>query len=259
LRRSTITVGNRLIVAYATHLLSTSRQLIAEQGFDELSSARDIPKSAVYCGFDTSRFLGDQAKARRDIREEFRWPDTAKVALFVGRLDSHMDESLNQKNPTFCLEVARECAAMEPDFRCLIAGGGDGMLRILRERVARWGLDERICLAGARSDVPRLMLGADLLLFPSRAEGLGMVAVEAQAAGLPVLASDAVPRECAVVPDIVQFVPLSAGSELWADAALATLNAKRPDPEVANRTVENSPFSIANSAKSLLRIYQDNG
>jgi len=131
------------------------------------------------------------------------------------------------------------------------------MLQILQERVATWGLADRIKLLGARSDVPRLMLGSDLLLFPSIAEGLGMVAVEAQAAGLPVLASDAVPQECAVVDGMVTFLPLSAGSQHWATQTLAAMIASKPDPCAANHQVSKSSFSIGNSAKKLLKIYQD--
>lgn len=258
LRGKTISAGNRLIAGYATHLLSTSRQLITEQGFDNLSAARNLNKSAVYCGFDPKRFLGDSMTARRSVREEFEWSPTSKILLFVGRLDSDTDDALNQKNPSFCLEVARECATRDCDFFCLIAGGGDGMLQILKERIASWGLAERIKLLGARQDVPRLMLASDLLLFPSHAEGLGMVAVEAQASGLPVLASDAVPMECAVVESMVNFLPLSAGSQQWASVVLESMNAPKPEPAAANHQVSESLFAIGNSARTLLEIYQGN-
>ena len=132
------------------------------------------------------------------------------------------------------------------------------MLAVLQERVRGWGLESRIHLLGARSDVPRLMLGSDLLLFPSIAEGLGMVAVEAQAAGLPVIASDAIPRECQVVDGMVDFVPLSVGAHHWAHEVLEKMGALMPDHLVANQAVMTSPFSIANSARSLIEIYLGN-
>jgi glycosyltransferase involved in cell wall biosynthesis len=256
LRRQTIVLGNRLIAGSATHLLSTSRRLITEQGFDDLPAARNLPKLAVHCGFDPRRFAGDRASARRELGAEFNLPPDAKVMLFVGRLDSNTNEALNQKNPSFCLEVAKACAARSPDFVCLMAGGGDVALRILQERVKEWGLEDRIRLLGARSDIPRLMRGADVLLFPSLAEGLGMVAVEAQAAGLPVIASDAVPKECLVVGGMVDFLPLSNGASQWADVVLKRLVAPKPDHRMANQLVVESPFSIENSAKELIEIYQ---
>lgn len=255
LRRQTINVGNFLVARNATHLLSTSRALISQQGFDELSAARHLPKKAVYCGFDPLRFAGAAQVARQDVAKEFGLLADSKVMLFVGRLDSHPVEEMNVKNPGFCLDVARICAMGDPNFFCLIAGGGQSMLDLLQERINGWNLEFRIRLLGARTDVPRLMLAADILLFPSLAEGLGMVAVEAQAAGLPVIASDAVPRECQVVEGMVDFMPLSAGVESWAKLVLEKVNASKPDHHVANQAVMNSPFSIANSAKSLLDIY----
>src|SRR4029079_5930776 len=98
------------------------------------------------------------------------------------------ESHFNQKNPGFALDVVSECARRDGATRALfVAGGGDANRRV-EEQVAASGLSDRIRFAGTRLDIPRLMLAADLLLFPSIAEGLGMVAVEAQAAGTPVLA-----------------------------------------------------------------------
>lgn len=86
------------------------------------------------------------------------------------------------------------------------------------------GLDFSIKFLGVQKDVERLMLGSALLLFPSQDEGLGMVAVEAQAAGLRVLASDLVPRECVVMPELVTFRSISDGDSQWAKTVLDLIN-----------------------------------
>jgi glycosyltransferase involved in cell wall biosynthesis len=125
----------------------------------------------------------------------------------------------------------------------------------LETQVQQWGLAQEIRFLGVRSDVPRLMLGADVLLFPSVAEGLGMVVVEAQAAALPVLASDTTPSECVVVPEMVRFLPISASSETWAAAALRIMESGPPDPLICNARVRDSAFSIENSGARLLQLY----
>ena len=68
----------------------------------------------------------------------------------------------------------------------------------METRISEWGLSDMLRFIGVRSDIPRLMRAADVLLFPSVDEGLGMVAVEAQAAGLPVLSPENHEGELAV-------------------------------------------------------------
>lgn len=246
LRRMTVKAGKELVSAVATHVLGTSRQILTEYGFTERSS---LQLSAVHCGFDVALFQGDRACLRADICREFGWGDSVKVLLFVGRLGTR------QKNPEFALEVAKACIAREPKVRLLMVGGGEEERSQLNNRVKQWGLEEAIRLLGVRQDVARLMRGADLFLFPSRAEGLGMVAVEAQAAGLRVLASDAVPRECAVVPGVVRFKSLNDSAAGWAECALELMSAEPLNQVATKAAFGKSPFAIENSAKKLLELY----
>ena len=169
--------------------------------------------------------------------------------LFVGRLGGR------QKNPMIALEIAKACIAKNRDVRLLIAGAGDTEKAEFERLVRSWGLQNEIRLLGVRPDVPHLMQGSNLFLLPSLAEGLGMVAVEAQAAGLPVLASDTVPRECVVLPDMVRFQSLDEDISVWADKALQILELPWPDAAACNVAVRNSPYSIENSATRLLELY----
>jgi glycosyltransferase involved in cell wall biosynthesis len=101
------------------------------------------------------------------------------------------------------------------------------------------------------------MSGADLLLVPSLAEGLGMVVVEAQAAGLRVLASDNIPGEAVVNSELVTFAQVDAKAEVWANKALQLINLPRLETGKCNQLVKLSPFSIENSAKRLLKLYSE--
>lgn len=249
-RRITARVGKRLLARTATHLTGTSRQIISEYGFDE-SVFDGVKRRAIHCGFDVTKFLGDYDTFHNEICYEFGWEKTVKIILFVGRLNSN----LNQKNPGFALDVAKACIGNDPEVRLLLVGDGMDVKVQLENKVCLWGLQDSIRLLGPRSDVPRLMSGSNLFLFPSVGEGLGMVAVEAQAAGLRVLASDAVPSECVAVPGMVVFKPLDAGPSAWADEALRLLGMTRPDLPACNAMVRSGPFSIENSAASLLNIY----
>jgi glycosyltransferase involved in cell wall biosynthesis len=258
-RRLTGQVGKRLAARYATHILGTSREAIAAYGFDA-PAFRRTQKAALYCGLDPARFVAGPA-ARASVRAEFGWPHDAAIVLFAGRFDASPEfgHPRNHKNSGFAVDVAIDSGRHDCGVRFVFAGPFSEATPILRTRVEAAGLGERIVFAGVRRDIGRLMAGADALFFPSRAEGLGMVAVEAQAAGLPVLASTGVPKECVVVPELVDFLEVDAGAVAWRDALLAMVRAPRFDPVDANRRVAASPFAIAHSARRLAELYGSGG
>ena len=135
-----------------------------------------------------------------------------------------------------------------------MAGQPNGATIILEDRIQSAGLTNQIRFIGIRHDIDRLMLGSDALLFPSRGEGLGMVAVEAQAAGLPVLASEAVPKECVVSPELVTFLPLNGEAKTWATELIRLLKLPR-DAKGGNEAVTNSPFALNYTAEAMWKLY----
>lgn len=254
LRRFTIKTGKNLLSYLATDIAGTSLQMVGEYGFDEVAF-NHVRLGVAHCGFDIGAYRGDHRQHHLALCKEFGWDEAVKIILFVGRHDSNPDPQLNQKNPLFALDIAKACMAKDSKVHMLMAGGGANGRAELEERVRSWGLSEKIRFIGVRDDIPRLMLGSNLLLLPSLAEGLGMVAVEAQAAGLRVLASDTTPRESVVVPDMIEFQSLDNNSERWANHALRLMSLARPDAIACNLAVKESPFSIENSAATLLKMY----
>lgn len=254
IRRYTVNAGKHLLAGLATHIIGTSRQILLEYGFDEDRFSK-VRRSAVHCGFNVSQFLRNHSGDHLGLCNEFGFEPRAKIILFVGRLMADSNGKDNQKNPEFAIEVAKKCIDIDPGVRMIMAGSGEEMRKKLQDDLRGLGLHDKIVLIGSRTDVPRLMSGSDLLLFPSVAEGLGMVAVEAQAAGLRVLTSGAVPRECEAISGMVEFKSLDAGSLAWAEEALRLISLPRTDSTVCNLAVKLSPFSIEESAKNLLNIF----
>jgi glycosyltransferase involved in cell wall biosynthesis len=256
-RRLNARIGKILVSRYSTHITGTSRQAITEYGFDEPSFSR-IPKRAVYCGFNPRKFVGERTSAKASVCAEFNWPSDAMIILFVGRTDWSVDlgHPQNHKNSGFAVSVGIEAARRDTRIQMLMIGAPSPVTPLLEERIAAAGFGNRIQFAGIRTDIERFMLAGDVLLFPSRGEGLGMVAVEAQAAGLPVLASDRVPRECVVIPELVNFEDVNAGEIVWA-SQLLNLASQPRDHIHANQSVAKSPFSIEASAQVLAQLYQE--
>src|SRR3989442_3041029 len=104
------------------------------------------------------------------------------------------------------------------------------------------------------------MAGAmDLLLLPSLHEGLPLVLLEAQAAGLRSIASSRVTREAAVVSGAVDFLPLEAGPAYWAERIAASVDRGRLPAAEAAEQLESAGFTIEQSLQQLLDVYRPVG
>jgi len=144
---------------------------------------------------DPTRFSFDEG-IRKSKREELGISEKTALYGFVGRFS-------RQKNPFFFLSLAE--ALSDEDAKILMVGDGEDKAELLRETHIR-GLTEKIMFLPPTSDVAPLYFAMDALLLPSHFEGLPVVAVEAQMAGLPCLISDTVTRETAF-SEATHFLP----------------------------------------------------
>ncbi|MFN9976889.1 MAG: glycosyltransferase, partial [Phycisphaerae bacterium] len=148
-------------------------------------------------------------------RSEFGGASDQFVILFVGRLTE-------QKAPLDLLQ-AFAALPLEQRNQCRLVFAGDGPLREeLSTQIERRGLRSLVHVAGRIARVPEWMKASDLLVLPSRWEGLPNVVLEAMAAGLPVIAADVDGvRELVTGPDIGRLYPsgdLQALSSLLSEA-----------------------------------------
>jgi glycosyltransferase involved in cell wall biosynthesis len=200
----------------------------------------------IYCGIDLAPFRRSGAPAA--LRPEFGFSPNDIVFGHVGRFSP-------MKNHFFLVDVAAEILRREPRAKFLFAGDGP-LLTEVKKHAHTSGLTDKIVFAGLRSDIARLMTDAlDVFLFPSIHEGLPIVLMETQAAGLRSVVSDGTPEEAIVNPALVQRLPLSAGITEWARIACETAGQSRFDRSRALDIVSASPFSIGRSIQSLRSIY----
>lgn len=119
---------------------------------------------------------------RRKARTSFGFSENDKVIGMVGRLET-------VKGPEYFVEAASFIARKWPESNFIMAG--DGSLKDkLVARVKELGLEKRFVFAGWIDDVPQVLSTLDILIMPSLNEAVGMAAVEAEAAGVPVIASN---------------------------------------------------------------------
>jgi glycosyltransferase involved in cell wall biosynthesis len=245
-RRVCLAAARRAIRRFATAGLAASRPAAASL-FG--TAWEDDPRWRVlHYGRDLEDFRQppDPAGARRELGIQGPGPVIAQVGRFV-----------EAKNHAFWLLVAEQIARREPASRFLFIG--DGPLRLEIERLAvRLGLAGRIIFAGVRSDVPRCLMGAvDVLLFPSLWEGLPLAVLEAQAAGIPVVASPAVPEEAVVIKSLVRRLDLAAPLAAWAQTVLAAVRQGRLEQSRAVAMMARSTFSMERSAATLAAFHEE--
>jgi len=197
-RRLYLGLTKWLIARYATLGLAASCQ-VGTVLFNQAGKT-DSGWRILYYGVDLTPFHNIVDSVA--VRAEFGIPGDAFVVGHVGRFEE-------EKNHLFLLEVAAAIAQKQPNMRLLVVSDGSLPPQI-EQKAIEMGLDKYVIFAGLQSDVPRLMLGAmDTFVFPSLYEGLGLVLIEAQAAGLPYVFSDIVPEEADVIKPLVQQISLS--------------------------------------------------
>lgn len=130
-------------------------------------------------GIDTGKFGGTQAD-REKKREELGIPADAVLLLSVGELNKNKNHGM----------VIRALAKLN-DNRIHYAIAGKGPLKESYEKMAKdCGISKQVHILGFRNDIPDLYCAADICVFPSIREGLGLAAVEGMASGLPLIVSD---------------------------------------------------------------------
>lgn len=144
---------------------------------------------------DTEKFAFDSA-ARVQLREELGILQEAFVVGHVGRFTY-------AKNHAFLVQVFALLKQQRPDARLLLVGEGE-LEQQIKDMVAERGLQNDVIFTGARGDVAKLYSMMDVFCLPSRYEGFPVVALEAQANGLPCCLSAKVPSEVVQSPKEIE-------------------------------------------------------
>lgn len=170
----------------------------------------------VLNGINVERFTYCPS-ARDRLRESYGIPRNAPL---VGFAASYVDA----KNPLLALEIYRAVASRVPNARFLACGDGE-LFENFKSAASDLIADGRCVCAGRVADIERYYSAMDVLLAPSKYEGLPINLIEAQASGLPVVMSSAITDEVVVVSELCSRFPLEVGVNTWADEVAAVITA----------------------------------
>jgi glycosyltransferase involved in cell wall biosynthesis len=244
-RRLYLGSSRRWIARYASTKLAASQE--AASSLFGTSWAASAGTSLLYCGIDLTPF--DVPVDRITLRRELGLGPDDFVIGHVGRFCA-------VKNHEFLLRIQSEVCKLETKAKLFLVGKGP-LEKKIRDIARSLGLQDSVRFAGVRDDIPRLMLGAmDVFVLPSLHEGLPLVAIEAQAAGLPTFLSETVSREADFSIGLVRFISPDSSPRDWALAILGQRKKRSDYPGAeAVALLKKSHFAIERSVANLCGVY----
>lgn len=199
----------------------------------------------LFNSVDTGKFLNHY---HDPVAGEFCGDGWVNV-LHVGRVTA-------VKNQLFLTEAADELRRRGRKIRILCAGAGNaGYQQLVEDAIREKALQAHIRLLGPRSDVDVLMRKSAAFVLPSRYEGMPLVLIEAQAAGLPCVSADTFSREVDFGIGTVRWMRPDADAAAWVDAIEAAVRMDRADKADVVRAVEQYGFDSGSFADRLCRLY----
>jgi glycosyltransferase involved in cell wall biosynthesis len=169
-----------------------------------------------------------------------------KIIGHIGRFD-------NQKNHGFLIDVFAELHKINSNVILFLIGEG-GLKQKIENRVEEMGIKDSVFFLGVRKDIPQLINTFDLFLFPSFYEGLPLTLIEAQAAGIPIVASDTISREVEIT-DLITFLSLEKSNTEWANKINILL--VKPKENTISK-IKEAGYDIQENAKNLEHFYLNN-
>ena len=188
------------------------------------------------------------AEKRNLLRGERGWKDQYVIGN-VGRL--HF-----QKNQMFILQVFEKFHEKHPDSLLVLVGQGEDEAK-LRRRAQAGGLRDAVVFVGVQKDVQAWLSSFDLFFFPSKFEGLPIAALEAEANGLPVLASRGVIPQDVRINENLLFFDLDAEADAWQDKMEEAMECGRLDYQTVKKNFIARGYDLETEANKLERLLTD--
>lgn len=193
---------------------------------------------------DLERFAFN-AEKRKFIRGQYKISDDTFVIGHVGVFNE-------QKNHAFLLRVFAEYLKFNSNSRLLLVGDGAKKEDVV-SLAKSLNIYDKVIFAGTQQDMPAFYSAFDIFVFPSLWEGLGIVDIEAQASGLTVLNSTAIPSEVKL-SDRVVFKKIDDGVVFWA-TQIEELRVNYKDRYAPLEQLKECGYDVRDQASRLLQIY----
>lgn len=224
---------------YGTFFLACSLPAAKWMFTKETLNSRNF--SILQNGIATEKYLYSD-ETRTEVRNE--------LGLNSEKIIGHVGTFKKVKNQKFLIDIIS--ILKNRGYKLILVGDGDDKEKLIAKAREMRCLDS-IIFTGNRTDVNRVLQAMDIFVMPSLFEGIPMALIEAQAIGLPIIASDVINHDVKINEN-VEFVSLDKDKESW--IAYIEKNIGNHFKKKGFIKVSESPFDIKKSANQLAQIYK---
>jgi len=246
----------RIVHSHNTTCNHRILNLIMKPLFNKLSTYR------LACGVDAGKWLFgkqdfrvikngislDKFKFNQSVRTEMR----NQLGISNKKIVGHVGAFNAQKNHEFLIDVFKELILIDENYVLVLIGDGNKRNDIEKKAV-ELGVADKIMFLGRRTDIPQLLQAIDIMILPSLYEGLPLVAIEWQAAGLCTIAADTITPEIKLT-NLVIFKSLNDTHFEWAETINSMSNQNRIDE---SRKIRSEGYDINTIADDLISLYYE--
>ncbi|WP_282078974.1 glycosyltransferase family 1 protein [Aquimarina algiphila] len=193
---------------------------------------------------DTKKFIHNPETDKK-YRKELNLEDKVIIG-HVGRLN-------NAKNHSYLLRIFANIIEERPDCVLVLVGNGE-LQQAIEQEIDDLGIQDQVKMLGVRSDIPELLQMMDVFVFPSFYEGLPVTLIEAQAAGLKILASDTITQEVKLTDDI-EFVSIQKPTSFWVNKIFNALSYEKQDN---SDKISEAGYDIVSNTEKIQSFYLNN-
>lgn len=202
----------------------------------------------IHNAVDIDRFQQVNNEDALALRKQLGIPQDAFIIGHVGLFSP-------QKNHFYLVRIFEKIYHLHKNAHLVLVGGGE-LQEDVKQECKRKGIENRIHFVGKQSNIPLYMRMFNVFALPSRWEGLPVVGVEAQAAGLHCVMAEAIDHDVDTGLGIVNFLPTTENAlDKWEITLMKSYASPcRKDIEIAMKA---TGYEIKGSVNSLVNVYKD--
>lgn len=228
-------ISKKLLPIYATDFFACGKKagdfLFKNKNFKLVNNAIDLAKFKF------------NEEIRKETRDSFGIEEDTLVIGHVGRY-------IYIKNQSFLIDVFSNVLKINNNSCLLLIGAGEDE-KMLRDKVKKLNIESKVKFLIDRADVNRLYQIMDYFVMPSLFEGLPVVAIEAQANGLPCIFSDKISKEVLLISNSI-MLSLDLGAQEWARQIVNICKQRQLD---AQKKLSEFNYDIKLESEKLADIY----